>query len=169
MKNIIALIILIGFLFLNINKYCMGEDMGLLKLGISSEDQIELTAKQLLIRITFDNISSKEINILKSFEDNKTLPIWFSISLKSDDGTPISGISSGGKITIRSEKKYITLGPQEGFFFYIDISKLLPNLKEGTYQLMITYHNQYGQDCFKGQIDSNIVKIKIVDSKSGGK
>lgn len=126
----------------------------LIRHEVDSEDPLKL-------RVEFINMGENEIKILKTFSNETNLFIWFHLKVVDAEGTPILGIPSGGKITMRGKKNYVTLNSKEGYSFFLDASKLVPVLKKGDYKLNLSYYNQYGEECFHGKIISNTIDIVI--------
>jgi hypothetical protein len=114
------------------------------------------------VDLVFKNVSREEVRLLKRFEPEEDLPIWFSVHLSSADGTPVLGAKGGGKITLRGTLDYAIIKPGEEFRLRLDAAKFFESeIPYGTYRANVAYHNQYGQDCFKGHLKSNSVTITI--------
>jgi len=126
----------------------------LIRHEVGSEDPLGL-------RVEFINMGKNEIKILKTFSNEKNLPIWFRLDVVDAEGTPISGIPSGGKISMRGNKNYVALSSKEGFSFFLNAGKLIPVIEKGVYKLKLLYGNQYGEECFKGELKSNTLDIVI--------
>ena len=126
----------------------------LIRHEVGSDDPLDL-------RVEFINMGENEIKILKTFSNEKNLRIWFRLDVVDAKGTPILGIPSGGKISMRGKKNYVALGSKEGFSFFLDAGKQIPVLEKGDYKLNLLYGNQYGEECFKGELKSNTLDIVI--------
>lgn len=114
------------------------------------------------VNLVFKNVSRENVRILKRFELEEDLPIWFSVQLSSADGTPLLGAKGGGKINLRGTLDYVVLKPGEEFRLRLNAAKFFESeLPNGTYHASVSYHNQYGHDCFKGHLKSNIITITI--------
>jgi hypothetical protein len=123
------------------------------------------TPTSVSVDVVFKNVSPENVRILKRFEPEEDLPIWFSVHLTSADGTPLLGTKGGGKINLRGTLDYVLLKPGEEFSLQLNAAKFFQTeLPEGMYKVSVTYHNQYGHDCFKGHLKSNTVTI-IVPSR----
>lgn len=128
--------------------------------------------KSLLLDVVFKNTSTETVRLLKRFHDEENLSIWFQLQMLTLDGTPVAGMRGGGKINLRGPLDYVTLGPGETFSFRLNAIKLLTALHPGTYKVSLTYRNQYGQDCFKGTVESNTITIPVpreTPEKIGGR
>ena len=109
--------------------------------------------------LTFHNMGQEPLRILHWFEP---LAVFFWFDLVRADGTPLL-IAGGGKTDlVVSDMRYITLEPGEHFELTVDIHPLLPlPFEPGLYTVRVTYHNQYGENCFRGQVVSNPVDVMI--------
>lgn len=79
---------------------------------------------------------------------------------KTDRVPMISDLSEGGKIAMRRTLKYISLEKGEKHSFEINIANFI-KLSMGTYLVSLKYRNQYGEDCFKGEVSSNEIEINV--------
>jgi hypothetical protein len=119
------------------------------------------TPESILLKVTYQNLSKEPVRILKYFDDEENLPIWFQVQMSLPDGTPLVDTRGGGKINLRGPLEYITLKPGEAFTFKMNAAKLVNALPEGVYKLRMTYRNQYGQTCFKGELTSNTMEVTV--------
>lgn len=126
---------------------------------------------RIVLNTVFENVSDDKVRILDSFDVQKNLPIWFQVQMVRLDGTPVSGVRGGGKINLRGTLKYVTLKPGERFQLQLDIAKMMTERYVGDFKISLLYRNQYGQDCFKGVVNSNTLALSLVDRKPdrGGK
>ena len=110
------------------------------------------------LAITFRN-GGTPVRILRQFEP---LPVFFSFDMVDADGTPLL-LPGGGKIDLRRNvMEYVTLARGETYMLAVDIHHLMPSpLKADAYTLSVTYHNQYGEDCFRGSLHSNTITVTI--------
>ena len=110
-------------------------------------------------RLTFVNDGPSAARILDRFEP---IPVFFSFDLIKADGTPIL-LPGGGKTDLgRNGERYFELAAGEARSLVVDIWPLLTTaLQPGAYSLRATYHNQYGRDCFRGTLTSNVVAIEV--------
>ena len=119
------------------------------------------TRQNIPVRITFQNNEDQEIRLLHHFDP---LPVFFAFALKRSDGTPI-GIPGAGKIDfMEGQVECLPLSKGEFFGFETDLADLIPattELQPGQYELSVTYHNQYGENCFQGVINSAPIKLMI--------
>jgi len=112
------------------------------------------------LRLRFVNCGNEPARILDSFEP---LPVFFAFHLVKADGTPI-GMPGMGKIDFGPiPPGYIELRAGEAWSIKVDLAGLIgESLSAGTYNLSAIYHNQYGDDCFRGRLNSNVVSIELV-------
>src|ERR1035437_5924474 len=75
------------------------------------------------VDVVFQNVSRENVRILKRFEPEEDLPIWFSLQLSSADGTPLLGAKGGGKINLRGTLDYVVLKPGEKFTVRLNAAK----------------------------------------------
>lgn len=135
-----------------------------LRLSIAPADSASFSWNQIPLRIIFENVSSQPVRLLRRF---KPIPVFFSISMVAQDGTPVS-IPAAGKIDFTEGTiKYLQLEPHEIFGFQFDLTEIIPSgqeIKAGMYTIKATYHNQYGEDCFHTRLDSRPIMITISNS-----
>lgn len=114
------------------------------------------------VDVVFRNVSRANVRILERFQPAEDLPIWFTVQFSDAGGTPLSGAKGGGKISLRGALNYVVLKPGEEFRLRLNAAHFFENgIPEGVYRASVEYHNQYGQDCFKGHLQSNAVTITI--------
>lgn len=155
-RNIFMIIGLMLFLQL-----IMAENVMLpLRLDISLVDDMLSTETNVPLRVTFKNISEVQVKILDKFEE-KYFYMWFIVQIKDENETPLLNLPGSGKISIRGVKEYIELNPSEEYSFDINIADILSDINPGEYRLCLTYKNQYGDDCFKGMLDSNEIALCV--------
>jgi len=134
-----------------------------LSLSICAVKSSLYTRENIPLRIAFENVSNGKLKILRRF---RPVPVFFSIHMARTDGTPIN-IPGAGKISFQKDSiEYLELNTKEIFGFQINIADLVTSsngITEGDYELSITYHNQYGDGCFRGKINSNSINVKIGD------
>lgn len=109
----------------------------------------------------FINTGDDVVNILHRFEP---IPVFFGIKIVRQDGTPIP-TSRGGKIDLpETETDTHPLLPGESHTVRLDVRTVIPDsvvLEPGEYRVMITYHNQYGSDCFTGRVRSSPISLRL--------
>jgi hypothetical protein len=146
-----------------------------LRLTLSTVPETIYTAKNIPLKLTFQNTGKKRIRILDCFKNPKLLPIIFWFDVRRENGEVVY-IPGGGKISFSKDSfKYITLENNEKFDLLINLNDFIlpvterkadmPNtvLKAGTYSILVTYVNQYGEDCYKCFINGNTIKINITE------
>jgi len=119
------------------------------------------------IRVEFSNEGIKEICLLRVF---KPTAAFFDVALKSSTGQEILTtkpvVSEAIQAKLRNSKNlnYLDLQSDEAFSVQINASEFIPrDLQEGSYRITLTYHNEYGENCFKGTKVTEGVWLKIVD------
>ena len=117
----------------------------------------EYTSNGVIARVLIENIGKNKVTILKEFSP---FPIFFAFRLVSADKTPIGSIGAG-KISFDRELSYVSLEPREVVGTSVRLEDIFPNVKKGDYELAVTYHNQYGEGCFRGKLVSQSVRITI--------
>ncbi len=124
----------------------------------------DYTRNSIPLRITFENVGREDVRIVRSFYGH-VFPVFFSFEITREDGTPIPGVRGGGKADFPAgAMKYLELRQHEGFYFRVDLSTLLTapeEFKPGIYDVKVTYHNQYGSNCVKGQLVSESITLDI--------
>jgi hypothetical protein len=119
-----------------------------------------------VLQVGFKNTSKHSERLLKYFADLENLPIWLQLNLTLKDGTPVSGIRGGGKINLRGPLEYTLIAPGDTFYLNVNVADLVTApLQEGTYLLSLTYRNQYGDNCFKGELNSNTLEVAVQPEK----
>lgn len=120
--------------------------------------------RNIRLGILFENVGPDSIKLLRHFQP---VPVFFSIHMTRSDRTPVS-IPGAGKISFQKDSiEYLQLNKNEMFGPLINIADLIhpiEEISEGDYELSVTYHNQYGEGCFRGKIKSNSINVKIADS-----
>lgn len=112
------------------------------------------------LEVRFINMG-KEIRILNKFEP---ISVFFFIHITREDGTPIL-LPGGAKISfMRGSLDYITLGRGDQHHVTLELGDILPNgLEAGIYTVSVEYYNQYGDDCFKGILESDQITLTVVE------
>jgi len=125
------------------------------------------TPRSVLLDVVFTNVSQEAVRLLRYFDDQENLPIWFDLRMTRADGTPVTDVKGGGKIGLRGPLDYVALAPGESFTLRLDVARLAPSLAPGTYSVSLVYRNQYGQDCFKGQLRSDTIAVTLAEKVRG--
>lgn len=130
-----------------------------LQLRISSASETRYDSDTVPVRVTFENRDDDPVSVLDAFEP---LPVFFSFRLVNPDGTPVS-LPGAGKVDFGPQTPgRVELAPGETLSRTVDLASLLTEpLPPGRYSVSTTYHNQYGEDCFTGRLDSNTIEIDI--------
>ena len=117
------------------------------------------------MRITFVNRGTAPIRILDHFEP---LPVFFSFHVVKADGTPLI-IPGAGKIDFGpNEAGYLDLLPGSSHSIEVNIAGLVTKgLGPGLYSVSATYHNQYGECCFRGVLKSDAVTVEVLAGHGG--
>src|SRR5262249_13949695 len=134
-----------------------------LRLLVSTVPGVSYARGHIPLRITFENTATEEIKMLRHFEP---LPVFFSVEMTRADGTPIA-IPGAGKISFaEGQIEYLVLRRKESFGFEVDLSTVIPpsaEVKRGDFTVSVTYHNQYGEGCFQGQLSSAPIRLTLGD------
>lgn len=111
------------------------------------------------IDATFANAGSTQLRLFPHFEPEA---VFFSARLEASDGTPLV-LGTGAKAEF-PDAEPIDLAPGAAHSVRVALPALAPGVSApaGSYSLALSYHNQYGNDCFRGWIDSvNSVPVQI--------
>ena len=132
-----------------------------LRVSVCAIEGAVYTRDNIPLRIVFESTGEGGIRLLRHFEP---LPVFFAFRIVREDGTPI-GIPGAGKIDFREGSiRYLVLNSRETFGILVDLAEIIPSpedVTEGDYEISVTYHNQYGEDCFRGKIGSDPINVKI--------
>lgn len=132
-----------------------------LKLRIVPVEDAAPTPTSIPVDATLINTGDNVVNILHRFEP---IPVFFAIKIVQADGTPVP-TSRGGKIDLpETEIDTRPLLPGESHTVRLDVGRVIPDgvvLEPGEYQIMITYHNQYGSNCFTGRVASSPISLRL--------
>jgi hypothetical protein len=132
-----------------------------LTITVSTITGVAYSRRHIPLRIAFENIGEEAITLLQHFDP---LPVFFSFNLVAEDGTPVS-LPGAGKIDfLEGSITYVTLAPGQTLSVEVDIAELIAfpeQLKPGNYDLSVTYHNQYGENCFQGVLHSSRIQVSL--------
>ena len=110
------------------------------------------------VDVCFHNTSDHTIRLLGEIEP---VPVFFSFMIVDADGTPIP-TSGGGKIDFGPEgPTYVEVKPHDKWCHTLSLSSVASGLSAGSYRLQVTYHNQYGAGCFRGQLVASPVDLSL--------
>ncbi len=158
----IVSILLIGIVVAQIVK-SRNNNAGL-KLNLQTVTGTNYCKENFPLVLSFENSSENTIRILDAFNDPKALPVFFGFEIKDSNGTPIA-LPGAGKISIsKNSEKYIELEKGGKYEITINLKDIIPQttqLKNDVYSVSVTYRNQYGDNCFKGQIKSNVIQVVL--------
>jgi hypothetical protein len=130
-----------------------------LDLALSPLPGTRPTPTALPLRLAFANTSGATVRILDCFEPPQ---VFFSVRIVRCDGTPV--IAGGaGKIDFGpGEPSYVELAPGQTHAVDLDAARMTAEpVAAGHYAISVTYHNQYGRDCFRGTLDSNEIDVEV--------
>jgi hypothetical protein len=138
----------------------MKEQSSHLQFEISAIPDATYTSENLPLRIAFRNRGPTVAYILDHFDP---LPVFFSFRVVKPDGTPVS-LPGAGKIDFGPQAPgLIELGPGKAWSTPVNLTPLIvEELPPGSYTISATYHNQYGDRCFKGRLSSNTIQVNLV-------
>ena len=160
MKNIKILFAVI--IFLGIFSMVLGggvrEQKTSLRLVIA---KTETFAEDKTVIVLLENAGKDSITILKEFAPR---PIFFQFNLVKSDGTPIDS-PGAGKVDFGRPMKYVTLEPGKFIGITVSLKHVYKELQNGKYELSVQYHNQYGDNCFRGSLISNTIVVVIENEK----
>jgi urease beta subunit len=130
-----------------------------LQLLLSAVPGARFDAENLPLIVSFKNNGDTPVRLLDHFQP---LPVFFSFQVVKANGTPLL-IPGGGKIDFSpGGMRYLELGPGHQRDVAVNPARLLTTpLQPGGYSVAVTYHNQYGEDCFHGTLQSNPVTVEI--------
>ena len=124
------------------------------------------TKDNIPIKVLFENKGQSVCRLLNKFDRAQ---VFLRFKMTRYDGTPIM-VEGGGKITFSSTNppSYIELNSEESHAIIINIAELVLKDKytqtifdEGSYSLSVKYFNQYGENCFKGRVESEPISVFI--------
>lgn len=113
------------------------------------------------IDMMIHNAGAKPVRVLKEFRPH---PVFFNLNLVKDDGSIIF-TPGAGKISFGRSVRYVELDSNEFVGVSLNLDEIYGELAPGKYKLNVVYHNQYGQDCFKGRLQSNTIEISISEKE----
>ncbi len=132
-----------------------------LKIAVSAIPGVVYTKSNVPLRLRFENVSGEEIRILRHFEP---LPVFFAFDMVDEDGMHVA-IPGAGKIDFyEGAMKYATLPAGGTLDVDVNLAEVLtrPELvKPGRYMISVTYHNQYGENCFRGMVSSEPISLTL--------
>lgn len=160
--SIIVLFLLIGVVMTQI--ISMGRSDSDLKVNLQTISGTNYSKENFPLVIVFENASESTIRILDAFSNTKALPVFFNFEIKDSNGTPIP-VPGAGKISIaKNSENYIELEKGERHEITVNLKDIIPSttqLKSDVYSISVTYRNQYGNNCFKGQVKSNTIQVAL--------
>jgi hypothetical protein len=129
------------------------------ELTLSTRRDAAADPRSLPVLMGFVNSGDEPVRLLAHFEP---LPVFFSFRLVKADGTPVA-VPGAGKIDFGPGKpECLELAPGDTHTVDADVGTLLTGeLEPGRYSLSATYHNQYGEACFRGVLESNEISIDV--------
>lgn len=123
----------------------------------------ETFAEDKTVMVLLENVGKGSITILKEFAPR---PVFFHYNLIKSDGTPVD-LPGAGKVDFDRPMKYVTLEPGEFIGITVSLEDLYKKLQNGKYELSVQYHNQYGENCFRGTLTSNTIgMVKMIAQAS---
>jgi hypothetical protein len=132
-----------------------------LTLHITSPDGAVFRPNHLPVQAHFANRGAALVRLLRLFEP---LPVFFEVDMRAANGTPIEAAGMGKADIPRRLLSYVELRSGEEFEVLLRLDEVIPaeDVTPGAYTLALTYHNQYGKNCFHGVLKSNTIAIEVV-------
>ena len=122
------------------------------------------TTEDIPLDIVFHNRANEPVKLLNFFNNAAEKRVFFTVTLRDSHGSPFF-IRGGGKIDIpRYASTYIELKKGEKTVVRINLSDYLSpitSLKAGVYSVSVLYGNQYGENCFRGTLESNSLSLSL--------
>jgi hypothetical protein len=127
---------------------------------------VSYTTEDIPLDIIFQNDSEEPVRILDVFDNPAAKRVFFNIVLKDAEGSSIDIGGGWGRIDMSpGYAKYTELNENETMKVRINLKDYqLPSerLKPGVYSISVTYRNQYGTNCFKGTLESELHDLVLV-------
>jgi len=117
-------------------------------------------ARRFLVTARFVNTSQRPLRLLDLFEP---LPVFFTARLVAPGGGEVDIAGAGKLDPLQGSLRYAELAPGAILEAALDLAPWLraSSLPGGTYRLSLQYHNAYGEDCFKGLVDSAAIEVRV--------
>jgi hypothetical protein len=132
-----------------------------LELRIAALEQEVFRPDHLPVRASFTNVGTDPVRLLRVFDP---LPVFFEVDMEMEDGTPIDAPGMGKADLPRHMLRYVDLAPGQEFQATLRLDEVVAagDVAPGGYTLSLAYHNQYGEDCFQGWLESNTIRIEVL-------
>lgn len=128
-----------------------------LRIQVSVVEGIIYTKERLPLKVTFVNAGGERLRLLKTFEP---ISAFFVFDLVSETGKRV--VTTKEDILPQPRPQYLDLSEGEKFSLQADLTKLLPpDFGRGKYKVSVTYENQYGENCFKGRVNSMPIDLVV--------
>jgi hypothetical protein len=139
----------------------MNDETAPIQLTIAPASPAPCFADTIPLSIGLGNRSDASVRMLDVFEPT---PVFFSFAIVRADGTPVI-VAGGGKIDFGpGQLHYRELKKGDVHTVAVDLAAVVhPRLRPGSYTVSATYHNQYGEECFRGVVSSNSIAIRICE------
>lgn len=135
-----------------------------LNMNVDIISGVNYSTENIPIHIVFHNNGNEPVKLLNIFDDSKAVKIFFYVNLTDSKGTPVN-TTGGGKISLSEQSiKYVELKKGEKYTVTLNLKDFLPkdySLKSGIYDVSVIYRNQYGENCFKGKLESDSVSLNL--------
>lgn len=113
---------------------------------------------EVLVRVCFHNVSDKPVRLLA---ETAPIPVFFSFSIADARGTPLP-TAGGGKIDFGpAGPDYVEIQPGADWCVDVDLNSLTRLPAPATYRVGVRYHNQYGDNCFRGQLAADPIVVHL--------
>lgn len=129
-------------------------------LGLTLEPGVGgASAQRFPVIARFDNQSSRDLRLLDLFHP---LPVFFTTRLVSGAGAEIDVVGAGKLEPVEGRLRYVELSRGATHEVELDLAPWIrAELPGGAYSLAMSYHNAYGDGCFRGVVDSTPIMVNV--------
>ena len=166
-KYIVFVFVVIGFalgLGILAQTIMTKPDKPLLSIGAKATKEGIHSVRTNSIELVFQNQQDSVIRLLDVFEDPQLIAFFFTLDIRDLDGTPIDTVG-GGKVSLSKDAlKYIELKKGDVHVVHLPLKDFIPSeytIKPGAYDIVVRYRNQYGENCFKGSVESLPIRLYL--------
>lgn len=110
----------------------------------------------------FTNVSAKPVRMLPIFEP---LPVFFTTTLQRISNGEVDVAGAGKADFPYDELRSTDLMTGESLDVELDLRPWIRGtLVPGRYGLTLTYHNAYGEGCFRGPLTSDLITVEVTSA-----